>query len=170
VREFYGEILSVAKDDDMHIARVRTRSRFFPNLAAREFRVCTDKWNNGARRFGSTLLVDASGRTGTNRQLGAERSAAQRTVTAHLDGDGVPALDPFIGTVKVGRRNDRATGSYPSTNAEFLAAVEAFDVTQCKAALLMGEKLPKKVVSAIEARIRVLPAESAATARRKRVA
>ena len=153
MNEFYGVTISLAKDDDLHTARVETRSRFHPTRAPRVWRVNTDTW--GGRRFGTVLLHDASDRDGVRRQMAVERKAAEAAVVDRLNGKVLPA-DPFIGTAPA----PFSARTYPRTVRAYTEVLARFTERQCRDAL--EQPLPKAVVKRVHARLDALRAETRA--------
>jgi hypothetical protein len=153
VNEFYGTVVELVKDDDLHMAWVETRSRFHPHRAKRVWRVNTDTW--GGRRFGSTLLHDAPDREGVRRQMAVERKAAEAAVLDRLNGKVLPA-DPFIGTAP----EPFSARTYPRTVRAYAKVLAHFTERQCRDAL--EQPLPKTVAKRVQARLQALRAEARA--------
>jgi len=153
VNAFYGTVISLAQDDDLHIARVETRSRFHPTRAPRVWRVNTDTW--GGRRFGTTLLHDAPDREGVRRQMAVERKAAEAAVVDRLEGRTRP-VDPFIGTAP----EPFSARTYPRTVRAYAKVLAHFTERQCRDAL--EQPLPKTVAKRVQARLQALRAEARA--------
>ena len=153
MNEFYGTVVTLAHDEDLHIARVETRSRFHPTRAPRVWRVNTDTW--GGRRFGTVLLHDASDRDGVRRQMAVERKAAEAAVVDRLEGRTRPA-DPFIGTAPA----PFSARTYPRTVRAYAEVLARFTERQCRDAL--EQPLPKAVVKRVHARLDALRAETRA--------
>lgn len=153
MNEFYGTVVELVKDDDLHMAWVETRSRFHPHRAKRVWRVNTDTW--GGRRFGSTLLHDAPDREGVRRQMAVERKAAEAAVLDRLNGKVLPA-DPFIGTAP----EPFSARTYPRTVRAYAKVLAHFTERQCRDAL--EQPLPKTVAKRVQARLQALRAEARA--------